>query len=58
MGLVVINHPKFVKRWTDRLRYMKATYGIEAASKWAVGMFTTEQIQLINKELNATKNIN
>jgi len=51
MGQVIIDHPKMVARWTNRLREMKDKYGIATASKWAAGMFSTTQIKLINEQL-------
>lgn len=51
MGLVIVNHPGFIRRWATRVMEIRGKYGKTTAEKWAGQMFDKSAIELINKEL-------
>lgn len=48
---VIINHPKFVKRWAERCLDVKKKQGDKMADSFFNTFFNKEQRGLINKEI-------
>jgi hypothetical protein len=51
MGELIVNHPKFVKRWAKRCLDVKKEHGAEMANSFFNTFFNKEQRALINKEI-------
>lgn len=50
-GVVVTNHPKFVKQWAKRCRELYNKQGKEVANSFFLTFFNKDQQALINEEI-------
>ena len=55
--MLIENHPKMINMWAKRIREVNGKYGTGVATRWAKGMFSEFQMQLINEELAKKKDV-